>query len=146
MQTHERIARRFITPNKLAGVLALTLAGMLTFSMMIPLVALRRTTEWLFWLLVASAVGFYPIVRLRAGYASMLLRASLLATLLAGAQIVIALIFGGRFAILSESGTSPMPAWASGCLGTAFLVTMAIIGFITCLICVVASWIAVASR
>jgi hypothetical protein len=146
VQTHERIARRFITPNKLAGVLAMTLAGMLTFNVMIPVVALRRSTDWLFWLLVGSIVLFYPLVRIKAGWAQMLFRASLWATLLAAIQIVVSLIFGARFAILSDSGSAPMPAWASGCLGTAFLVTMAIIGFITCVICVIATLIAVRSR
>lgn len=117
MQTHERIARHFITPNEVAGVLALTLAGMLTFNVMLAVVALRRSTDWLFWLLVVAIALFYPLVRCRAGWAQMLLRASLLATVLAAIQIAVSLIFGGRFAVISDSGTSPMPAWASGCLG-----------------------------
>ena len=147
MQRDQRIASRFITPHSLAVALAITLASILTMSAMIVVVALRHEDDPLFWLFALSALLFYALVRFRgAGFTRMMFRASLMAIPLTVSNVVTGLLFGGRFVIAVESGSAPMPIWASGCLGTLFLTGMGLIGLATAIICAFASWIGVRSR
>lgn len=144
-QVHSLVGR-FINPHQLAVALATTLGAIAAMNAMFVVVALNRSPAWIFWLFVAGSAISYLLLRWRAGYAEMMLRASLLAVPLLAAQVAIGLFFGGRFALHAESGSNPMPDWASSCLGTAFISGMALLGVAIALLCAFVSWIAVRSR